>query len=146
MRAASCAVIFNEILQTEAGLEEMCAESRDTVNEKYAIASPKLVRMWLERRRHRSAKSGHYSHQTAAPHHQASPSPEGPLLFISPRASKPNSLDDSWTFSLHHVGRPTRRKPALQRGSSRPLAHSFLLCLSTWSRVTSPHALSIYGK
>lgn len=128
MRAASCAVTFNEILQTEAGLEEMWAESRDTVNEKYAIARPKLVRMWL---RHRSAKSGQYSHQTAAPHHQASQSPEGPLLFISLRASKPNSLDDSWTFSLHHVGRPTRRKPALQRGSSRLLAHSFLLCLST---------------
>lgn len=69
MRAVSCAVNFNEILQTEAGLEEMWAESSDTVNEKYAIASPKLVRMWLGR--HRSAKSGHYSHQTAAPHHQA---------------------------------------------------------------------------
>lgn len=67
-------------------------------------------------------------------------------LHFPPRASKPNSLDDSWTFSLHHAGRPTRRKLALQRGSSRLLARSFLLCLSTWSRVTSPHALSIYGK
>lgn len=49
MRAVRCAVNFNEILQTEAGLEEMWAESRDTVNEKCAFASPKLIRMWLER-------------------------------------------------------------------------------------------------
>lgn len=36
--------------------------------------------------------------------------PEGPLLFTSPRTSKPNSLDDSWTFHLHHVGNPIGRR------------------------------------
>lgn len=55
---------------------------------------------------HGYAKSGHNSQYTAAPQQRASWYPEGPLLFTSPRASKPNSLDDSWTFRVHHVSKP----------------------------------------
>lgn len=47
MRPVRCAVNFNDILQIEGGLEEMWAESRDTVNEKFIFAIPKPIRMWL---------------------------------------------------------------------------------------------------
>lgn len=47
MRAVRCAVNFNEILQKVVGLEEMYAESTDTVTEKCVFASQKLPSMWL---------------------------------------------------------------------------------------------------
>lgn len=101
----------------------MWAESRDTVNEKYAIASQKLIRMWLGRRRHRSAKSGHYSRQTAAPHHQASRSPEGPLLFISPR-EPPNQtvwMTAGLLVSTMQGGPPEESRPCREEAADYQL-------------------------
>lgn len=99
MRAVRCAVNFNEILQTEAGLEEMWAESRDTVNEKYAFASPKLIRMWLERDGADLQNLGIIPTKQQLPTNRPR-DPQRTRYSSFPRASKPNSLDDSWTFTL----------------------------------------------
>lgn len=60
--------------------------------------------------------------------------PKGFTTLPSLRVSKPNSLDDSWTFSLHHVGEPTRRKRSLT-GRKQQTISCLQICLYTWSCV-----------
>lgn len=94
MRAVRCAVNFNEILQKVVGLEQMWAESTDTVDEICVFASQKLIRTWLNGDGTDLQTLG--ITPTKQQLHNNRPRHR--------RASKPNS------FSLHHVGEPTRRQ------------------------------------
>lgn len=126
MRAVRCAVNFNEILQTEAGLEEMWAESRDTVNEKNVH-----LRVQSSLECGSNGDGADLLNLGIIPTKQQLPTnrPRDPqrTRYSSFPREPPNQT--VWmTAGLLLSTMPTRRK---QKGSSRLLAHSFLMYLYT---------------